>query len=163
MIQNATVKLLLRKDKPRNDGSCPINYLIIFNRKNLKLPSKKHLPVSEWDYKNNCPRRDKILKNMLEHEKRRIEDFLLELRISKIPITKEVIKEKYYGKTSTDDFYYHFDEFCQRKFIEIRKGTQNHYTLLRKQLKEYAPNLLLSELNFKFFEDFFTSSELQKM
>src|SRR5690606_9451420 len=94
-------------------------------------------------------------KSLLEQEKRRIEDFLLELRIAKIPITKEVIKERYYGKTSTHDFYYHFDEFCQRKFLEIREGTQNHYILLRKQLKEYKPNLLLSELNFRFFEDFF--------
>lgn len=155
MVQNATVKLKLRKDKSRKDGSCPINFLIIFNRDNLKLPSKRHLPPSAWDFENDCPKRDKILKSLLEQEKRRIEDFLLELRIAKIPITKEVIKERYYGKTSTHDFYYHFDEFCQRKFLEIWEGTQNHYILLRKQLKEYKPNLLLSELNFRFFEDFF--------
>jgi len=155
-----SVKVIIRSDKPMKGGVCPLNYLIIVNCRRMKLSSGHNLHLSNWDSVKGLPRGKSYatLRKKLEQEVRKLEEILLEIDLSGKPMTRELIREKYLGSAddkNTRNFYYHFDEFCKKKFLEISKGTSNHYSLLKKQLKEYKPNLVLDEMDYNFFVNFF--------
>lgn len=160
MKNSYSVKVIIRSDKPIRAGICPLHYLVIVNSKKMKLSSGHCIHLSHWDSVKGLPRglSNATLRKKLEQEVRKINDILLEIDMSGKPMTRELIREKYLGtndEKATRDFYYHFDEFCKKKFLEISEGTSNHYSLLKKQLKEYKPNLLLDEMDYKFFDNFF--------
>lgn len=160
MRNTYSVKVIIRTDKPIRIGVCPLNYLVTVNSLRMKLSSGHHLHLSNWDSKNSLPRglSNASLRKKLEQEVRKLKDILLEIDISGKPMTRELVREIYLGRTegkATRDFYYHFDEFCKKKFLEISEGTRNHYSLLEKQLKKYKPNLSLDEMDYNFFVNFF--------
>lgn len=156
MKNHYSVKTILRKDKKRKDDTYPLNFLIIFNSKTLKLPSKLYVQLSEWDFDKNCPKGagNSILKKKLQLEEKKIYNDLIEFDLSGKPFTRELIKDKINGNNSKKDFFYYFDEYCKKKFKDIEEGTQYHYTLFRKQLKEYKSEIDLDEIDVKFIEDF---------
>src|SRR5690606_28287263 len=155
-----SVKTIIRKDKPREDGTYPLNYLVIVNSKRIKFSAGRYLALSNWDSVKGLPRGKSYatLRKKLEQEVRKLEEILLEIDLSGKPMTRELIREMYLGTAddrNTRNFYHHFDEFCKKKFLEISKGTSNHYSLLKKQLEEYKPNLVLEEMDYNFFVNFF--------
>lgn len=156
MKNSFSVKTVLRMDKPLINGKYPLYYLVIFNSQNLKLSAKFSLPPSEWDKEKNYPKGvgNSILKKKLQQEESKINNILLNIDLLGKPITKELIKNMYREKNLKKDFYYHLDELYKKKFLIIEKGTQSHYILLRKQLKEYKANLNLEEINRVFIMDF---------
>lgn len=158
-----SVKTILRKDKIKADGECPLNYQIILNGKLLRLPVGVSLKAEDWDKKQACPKGKKLsrLKDKLELREAEFLEFILNCEITKRPLNFNVIKEFYKGE-GKKDFYTYFDEFCKRKFKIIKKGTQAHYLLFRKQLKEYRPDLYIDDINYKFLiEYFFYLSEVK--
>src|SRR5690606_24332935 len=101
------------------------------------------------------PRGRNILTKKLEKREQEIRDFIDDCDLQGLVVTKELLKEFYNGKNQKDDFYYHFDKFTDRKFKKIKKGTRNHYLLLRKQLKDFKLNMLIMDVDAKLIENFF--------
>ncbi|SDS06336.1 site-specific integrase [Gramella sp. MAR_2010_147] len=156
MKNSWSVKTILRKDKEKKDGTFPLNYLIIINSKSVRLPVGESLKKTEWDDNNNCPRKKgKLvdLKNILEKRKQQFNDFFIEQELAGKPLNITQAKLFYHGEKDKD-FYCLFDKFCERKFKTIKPGTQYHYKLFKKQLKEYQPCLSLIEINYKFITEF---------
>jgi len=60
----------------------------------------------------------------------------------------------FYNNRNSDDIYEFFDYFCELKFGEFSEGTQYHYLLLKRRLKEYKPNLRFSQIDLNFVEKF---------
>ncbi|RED26936.1 site-specific recombinase XerD [Flavobacterium cutihirudinis] len=164
MKNNYSVKTILRKDKKRSDDTYPLNYLIIFNSNNLKLSAKHYLTLNEWDFDKNCPKGvgNSILKKKLQQEEKFIYNNLIELELSGKPLTKDLIKEKCSGNIAKKDFYHYFDEYCKKKFRLITTGTQSHYILFKKQLKEYKSTIELEEIDVKFIENFLYYLSVEK-
>ncbi|WP_313375358.1 tyrosine-type recombinase/integrase [Chishuiella sp.] len=156
MKNSFSVSTKLRKEKGDAKGRYLINYSVYFNKKTLKLPAKVKLPLSEWDFEKDCPKGvgNSILKKKLKQGENRLHDILLTIDLSGKPMTSELIKEMYDGDISKKDFFYFFDDFCKKKFPTLSEGTQYHYLLFRKQLKEYKTNICLEEINIRFIEDF---------
>lgn len=150
-----TVKTILRTDKKKTNGECPLYFRVIFNSELLKLPVGISLKQKDWDSKRSYPKGNALLSKKLEKKEQAIKDFIDDCDLHGKVVTKSLIKEFYNGRDGKKDFYYHFDRFTEKKFYEISEGTQKHYLLLRKQLKEYKPNLLLIEMDVPFLEDFF--------
>ncbi|PQL92685.1 hypothetical protein C4S77_06610 [Apibacter adventoris] len=70
------------------------------------------------------------------------------------PIILDKIKT-YFRKENSKDFYTFFENtFCPRKFSDITEGTQYHYRLLGKILKEIRPNLHLYDIDLNFIQKF---------
>jgi len=155
MSTSRTVKTILRTDKRKANGEYPLYYRIIFNSEVLKLPVRISLKAKDWDKAKSCPRGNAILAKKLEKKEQSFKDFIDDCDMHGKAVTKSIIKEFYNGRDGKKDFYYHFDKYTEKKFCFIKKGTQYHYLLLRKQLKEYKPSLLLIEIDFPFLEDFF--------
>lgn len=156
MKYSYSVKTILRKDKSKKDGTCPMYYQIILNSSTLRLPVGKSLKPTDWDFKKCYPKGMKFnkLKRNLEKREQSFKDFITDCELQDRNVSLEMIKSFYNGN-GTKDFYSHFEKFCKKKFRTIKPGTQYHYELLGKQLKKYRPKLSISDLDYSFFSDFF--------
>lgn len=159
MKNSTSVKTIIRKDKKKSNGMCPLNLSVIVNGRQLRLSVGKDWYANQWGDRNNSYPKgigSATLKSLLENKEQKIRDFINKLEMAGEPVTLEAIKEFYNGvDESKSDFYYQFDKFTQRKFKSIKEGTQYHYTLLRKQLKEYKPALTINEIDYAFLDEFF--------
>lgn len=155
--QNFTVKAILRTDKRKKDGTCPINFRVTINSVVVKLPSGEYTEESKWNASDGFFKGSKssIENSLLDNEMSRIKDFLREKRSVGTHLDIELVKS-FYSTKDSDDFYEFFDKFCTKKFTEISEGTQYHYTLLRKRLKQYKKEIRLSQINLGFIEKFDT-------
>lgn len=157
MKNSYSVKTILRTDKKKKDGNCPLNYRIILNGKLLRLPVGEALRPSDWDKGKECPKGKKLVRlaKLIKRRENQFEEFMMDCELADRPLNISVLKEFYRTSGDKKDFYDHFDEFCKRKFKSVKPGTQYHYLLLRKQLKEYQPNLYMSDIDYKFLTKFF--------
>ena len=163
MKNSLSVKTILRKDKKKLDGTYPLYYSIILNSKQLRLPVGKSINEKFWDKKSSYPKGQGLgmLTSKLKKREQEIRDFSLERESIGKELTLNSIKEFYNG-AGTKDFYALFDEACKIKFTDLAEGTKYHYTLLRKQLKDYSPNLSLIDVDYKFCANFFHYLEVEK-
>lgn len=163
-----SVKTKIRKDKKKIDGTHPLCHQIIFNSEVLKLSiPNASLKLEQWDEEKEAANRKfpdyKNLNYVLDKERLKIKKFLYDCRVNDISVTKRSIKAYYHGEDQKKmDFYHNFDQFYARKETELRKGTLAHYTLLRKQLKEFRYPLTLQEVNYSFLDDFFHYLKTEK-
>jgi integrase len=155
--QNFTVKAILRKDKRKKDGTYPVNYRVTINSVVLKLTSGEYTEESNWNSENGFFKGSKssIKNSLLDNEMGRIKDFLREQRSIGNNLDIEQVKS-FYSTKDNDDFYEFFDKFCIIKFKELSLGTQNHYVLLRKRLKQFKKDIKLSQINLCFINRFDT-------
>jgi integrase len=157
MRQNFTVKAIIRSDKKRKNGTCPINYRVTIDKRTVKLPSGEFIEQTNWNKSDGLVKGSKssLVNSLLDNDVSRIKDFLREQRSLGNTLSTDLVK-KYFSKNSTDDFSTIYDEFCNRKFLEVCGGTQKHYLLLKKRVLEFRPNLKVQEIDLKFIEKFDT-------
>lgn len=155
--QNFTVKAILRTDKRKKDGTCPVNFRVTINSVVLKLTSGEYSEESKWNSVDGCFKEAKssIKNSLLDNEISRIKDFLREQRSIGTYLDIDLVKS-FYSTKDSDDFYEYYDKFCEKKFLELSEGTQFHYTLLRKRLKQFKKEIKLSQINLSFVERFDT-------
>ena len=153
--QNFSVKAILRKDKKRMDGTCPINYRITINSNVLKLSSGEFCEENNWNIKDGLFKGSKSSyeNSLIDSEMSRIKDFLREQRSIGTCLDIELVK-CFYSTNDSDDFYEFFDKFCVIKFKELSEGTQYHYEILRKRLKQFKKEIKFSQINLSFVERF---------
>ena len=153
--QNFSVKAIIRNDKKRKDGRCPINYRVTINSTVLKLSSGLYVEESNWNIKDGIFKESKSSYNncMLDKDKSNLLDFLREKRSIGVYLDKELIKS-FHSTNDKDDFYEYFDKFCEKKFTTLSEGTIYHYKLLRNRLKEFKKEIRFSEINTNFIERF---------
>jgi len=161
--QNFTVKAILRTDKIRKDGTCPINFRVTISSVVLKLSSGQYSEESKWNSKDGFFKGSKssLENSLLDNEISRIKDFLREQRSINTNLDIELVKT-FYSTKDSDDFFEYFDKFCEKKFDEIREGTQYHYKLLRNRLKEFKKEIKFSQINKSFIERFDSFLEKKK-
>ena len=55
-----SISLILRTDKKRKAGDCPIYFLVLYNGKQIKIPTGKYTLITNWDSKKK-----KVKSNLL--------------------------------------------------------------------------------------------------
>lgn len=153
--QNYSVKTILRKDKKRKDGTCPIYYQVIINSVTLKLPSGEYCEESKWNAQDGCLKGSKSSHEncALDYGMTRIKKFIWEQRAIGTHLDIELVKS-FFSTNDNDDFYEFYDNFCKKKFLDLKEGTQEHYLILRRRLKSFKNDIKLSQINLKFIENF---------
>lgn len=157
MNQSYSAKAILRTDKKRKDGTCPIHYRIIIDSKTVKIPSGEYEQEINWNKKDSLVKGSKTsqINCLLDSQVSLLKDYLRQQKsIGKI-LTIDLVKA-FYSKTDKNDFTTSYDEFTKKKFKEICTGTQKHYLLLKKRIIEYKPNLKVQDIDLKFVENFDT-------
>jgi integrase len=164
MKNSCTVKTILRKDKKKKNGTCPLYFSIIINSNQLRIPVGYSISPQDWDFDKSYPNGKNFgsLKHLLSKKEYEIKDYIYGLELSDQIITFQKVKEYCNGNVNKD-FYHYFDDFTKKKFDSISEGTQGHYKLLRKQLKEYKTQLTLKEIGYSFLKDFFYHLKHKKL
>lgn len=155
MKQNYSVKAVLRTDKKRKDGTCPINYRITINSKVTRLSSGHYEEESNWNATLGIVKGSKssYLNSAIDKDVSRIKDFIREQRSLGVHLEGTHVKN-FWSTTDSDDFVEFFDGFCEKRFVELAEGTQYHYLLLRKRLLSFRKVLKLSQIDLSFVEGF---------
>jgi len=157
MKLNYNVRIVIRKDKERSDGTCPLYVKTTLNGKPLvKLSMGESVNKEDWDSKNQkaIGKGYGLFNKHLQQSILEIENFIGEMKSRGKVITKEQIISLF-KKEDTECYYKYFDEvFCKNKFTEISKSTKDNYLLLRKRLKEFKPTLRLSDIDLKVIQEF---------
>lgn len=155
MKQNFSVKAIIRLDKKRKDGTCPINYRVTINSSTIKLPTGLYSESLNWNsttgfYKGSKSSYDN---STIDREISRIKEYLSEQRAIGTYLDIDLVKS-FYSTKDSDNFYEYYDKFCNKKFTEISTGTQYHYVLLKKRLKQYKKEIKFSQINLNFIKKF---------
>ena len=155
MNQSYSVKAILRTDKKRKDGTCPIHYRVIIDKKTIKLTSGEYELESNWNKKESLVKgsRTSQINCLIDSQVSLLKDYLRQQKSIGVILTGDLVKS-FYSKTDKNDFTTTYDEFCKKKFKEVCLGTQKHYLLLKKRILEYKPNLKVQDIDLKFVENF---------
>ncbi|WP_294962592.1 site-specific integrase [uncultured Flavobacterium sp.] len=154
-----TVRAVLRTDKIRKDGTCPIHIVLQRNNVTQKFSSSEFIEEKYWD-KNTEQGIGKGFGNLnavIKKKKQKLEDFIRECKSLGRSLSKDDISNFWNGKSDSEDdllFSKFYESFCKRHFLTIKESTQIHYVTLGKKLKDFKPNLKLSEIDYSFMIEF---------
>jgi integrase/recombinase XerD len=163
-MKNFSVKAIIRADKQKQNGKCPIYIRVTIEKKQLKLPTPLETEPADWNAKEGIFKETKssVKNSALKKRVNEIEDFLLKHIAAENEITIELVKNNFTKQKNTA-FYVFLNDFIEYKFRTIKPGTQNHYRLVERRLKEFNPNLNITDLDDKFplrFEKFLIKKEI---
>ncbi|WP_276378911.1 phage integrase SAM-like domain-containing protein [Flavobacterium sp. H4147] len=154
-----TVRAVLRTDKIRKDGTCPIHIVLQRNNVTQKFSSSEFIEEKYWD-KNAEQGIGKGYGNLnavIKKKKQKLEDFIRESKSIGKSLSKEEISNFWNGKSDSEGdllFSKFYESFCKRHFLTIKESTQIHYTTLGKKIKDFKPNLKLSQIDYSFMVEF---------
>lgn len=159
-----SVKPILRTDKKKMDGTCPINYLVRINSKPTKLRSGDFCEPANWNSTKSCFKgsSSSYENGALDNDVASIKNFLRLQKSLNKPLSTQMVQE-WWSTNDADDFYEFFDKVCEKKFKTLAVGTQGHYKLLRRRLMDFKKKVKISDIDVKFIENFhiYLSDELQ--
>ncbi|MFN3967745.1 site-specific integrase [Flavobacterium sp.] len=156
-----TVRAVLRTDKLRKDGTCPIYIILQRNNVTQKLSLSEFIEEKYWDKTTELGIGKGFgnLNALIKKEKQNLEDFIRQSKSLGNSLSKTDISNFWNGKSETEPeedlaFSNFYESFCKRHFLNIRESTQVHYVTLEKKIKDFKPTLKLSEVDYAFMVDF---------
>lgn len=154
-----TVRAVLRTDKIRKNGTCPIYIVLQRNNVTQKLSLSEFIEEKYWDKdkEQGIGKGFGNLNAVIKKKKQCLEDFIREAKSIGKSLSKTDISNFWNGKTETDNevsFSTFYESFCKRHFQTIRESTQIHYTTLGKKIDDFKPNLMVSEIDYSFMVEF---------
>ncbi|MFK7114095.1 tyrosine-type recombinase/integrase [Flavobacterium oreochromis] len=158
-INYFTIRAVLRTDKIRKNGTCPIYVVLQYSNVTQKFSTSEFIEEKYWD-KDKGQGVGKGFGNLnavIKKKKQNLEDFIREAKSIGRPLSKTDISNFWNGKTENDNeilFSKFYESYCKRHFQTIRESTQIHYTTLRKKIDDFKPNLMVSEIDYSFMVEF---------
>lgn len=105
----ASIKVVLRKDKKKKDGTCPLVIQIIKDRRTRRISLDHSIHEKDWDKKNKTVKKSHPnsirLNNLIKKKISEADNKLLEIEISNQHYTAESLKEKIKSSSSGNDFF----------------------------------------------------------
>ena len=139
----ATVSIILRTDKPKKDGTMPINFLIIKDRIKTKIATKIFIEQKYWDSKKskikpgapNSARNNSFLQNKLAE----LQDHVFEhLTVSKSRTARQ-LKNEIFGREPLD-FFKFSEDVLDRYTRNGQIGTHDRCQAIINKLKGFVKN-----------------------
>jgi len=157
-MKHFSVKAIIRADKQKQNGRCPIYIRVTIEKQQLKLPTPLEVEPNNWNTKEGIFKEAKssVRNSALKKRVNEINDFILKQIGAENEITIELVKNNF-TKQKNSSFYVLLDECYQHQFRTIVDSTKTHYLLVQRRLKEFNPNLSLNDLDHRFplrFENF---------
>jgi integrase/recombinase XerD len=137
----ATISVILRKDKLKKDGTAPLHFLIIKDRKKTKITTGIFIDPKYWNTEKavikpgaeNSARLNSFLKNKLAE----LQDKVFEHETVSKSFTSKKLKENIYGKKPTD-FFSFADAAVADYEREGKIGTYDRCRSIVEKLKKFA-------------------------
>lgn len=154
MKQSFKIRTVLRADKSKENGMCPIYYIVILNGKEFKLSTGKWIEKCNWDAKNREPKNNSNLKRTLQKEAVALEDYFCEQTAKQVFVTIDMLKRFYQGEDTNIDFFEYYERFLQLKSKTVRVNTIKSYKGTLNHLRKFRKSITIGEIDLKFLHDF---------
>lgn len=160
-MANFNVKAILRTDKIRMDGSCPVYVKVSIRGRSTKIPAGVYGIVEEWDTKLGLflESGSSIRNSILRKKVAGIEEFLWKQVAASNEISIAIIRF-HFGKAGRQDFYSLLEECYKHQFRLLAPSTKKHYLLVKQRLLEFDSTIGLNKIDQDFllrFETFLRS------
>lgn len=156
-----TVRAILRLDKVKKDGTCPIYIVLQRNGFTQKLSLSESIEEKYWDKKAEQAKGKGFgnLNAIIKREKQNLEDFIRENKSLGNSLSDMDIKNFWNGKSQIEIdnemlFSKFYETFCKRHFLNVKPSTQIHYVTLGKKINDFRPKVKISEIDYPFMVEF---------
>lgn len=154
MKNSFKIRTVLRKDKMKKNGECPIHYVVTLNNREFKLSTGQWIHNAKWDCKAREPKAGySNIRRILRREIMSLEDFFYDKYARNETVTADMIKRFYKG-VDDSDFYAYFDRFLSLKKKTEKESTIKSYVGTLNHLKKFRSSILISEIDLKFITEF---------
>lgn len=154
MKQTFKNRLVLREDKKRVNGECPIYYIIILNGKEYKLSTGKWIDSKDWDSRKREPKQNTNLKRLLKKDILRLEDYFYDQCQKQKIVTIDMLKKQYKGEENFVDLFDYYEKFMLLSASSKRESTLKSYQGTFNHLKAFKRTILVGEIDSKLITDF---------
>ncbi len=147
----ASVKIKLRKDKVKADGTAHLVIQLIHNKKSTEISLGRRIPVENWDedrqrvigkLPNKAP-----LNAFIQAEQRRIDELILQKQALKEVFTVSDIVALSKGMNLKQmRISAYLDSYIEDNPEDLRYNTLRTYISTRAAINSYDPNLMFAEL-----------------
>lgn len=148
-----SIRAVLRTDKRRNDGTCPIYIFINRNGETQKLSLSEFVPEKSWDKLQGLAKGKGYsdLNAVIIKKKSLLQDFIRKNAAIDKEVTNKEISDFWNRKNSNhNDFYRFYKGFCTEHFKNLADSTQVHYNTLEKKLISFSPKLKFKDIDYDF-------------
>lgn len=148
-----SIRAVLRTDKRRNDGTCPIYIFINRNGETQKLSLSEFVPEKNWNKVMGETKGKGYtdLNAIITKRKASLQDFIRKNAAIDREVTNKEISDFWNGKNSNpNDFFKFYKNFCTDHFKNLADSTQVHYITLEKKLKAFSPKLKFKDIDYDF-------------
>lgn len=130
MKSRCSIKVILRKDKERVDGTCPINLQVIVRSKILKLSTNEYVHPKYWDsIKRRCIGKGFTALNLyLDDLELKLKKFCLSKETNDEPLNTDIVRSFIMARILI--VFIKFLKNHLRLFVKIKKEIRNY---LRQQ------------------------------
>jgi len=151
------VKAILRTDKQRKDGSCPVYVIVSIKGKSIKIPVGVYGISGEWESKPGVFKEpvSSLRNSVLRKKIAAVEEFLWKQVAASNEISVGLVRF-HFCKSGNSDFYALLDECYQTQFRLLAPSTKKHYLLVRRRLMEFQDKIGLNTINHDFLLRFET-------
>lgn len=142
------VKAILRTDKKRLDGQCPVHVKITIAGKSMKLATSLSATQQEWITNLGIFNElgSSVRNSILKKKITAIETFLWKHIAAGNQLTLQLMKDQF-KKQKDVGFHALLDECFEVQFRILAEGTKKHYLLVKRRLLEFQPKIAIGEVD----------------
>jgi integrase/recombinase XerD len=152
-----SVRSVIRLDKKKKDGTCPIHFSVRVGAVATRMPSGKSIDPKDWDANNNCPKkRDKFLQLLatyLNQKTSGFETYMLTQESLGKPITLNVALSYFRENTKVTLFSF-WEEQIELWQLSKAHNTLKCYKSTLNIVKDFNPKLNFGDLTYSMIQKF---------
>ena len=148
------MKVILRKENLRTDGTAPVYIQIFLNKKRKRLPLYISVKPNDWDNKKmRIKPKVKFAKDnniLIEMEVNKLHNIELEYRLRRIPLTMEILLDEYANPSQHTDFLVFYANKLKSQKNILAQNTYRQQRSTLNILKTFQKNIFFSEIDKEF-------------
>lgn len=152
-----TLKIFLRTDQIKKDGSHSVYIRLTINRRKKDLSLKIQMKAEDWDFnrklvKKSDPkymRKNKLITKLMNKAENIVDDYFLHDKQLSLTDFERLFRNKDYSDASFVEFV--FDEIEKR---DVAFETLRTYKSQITKLQQFKKNILFSEINLSFIKNY---------
>lgn len=151
------LKLVLRTDKVKADGTIPLYWSVRYTTGTNRLPTGKSIDIKDWDVKNNRlknnSKENQLMNAFFDKQKSEFNSFMLEALTMGKPMSLTIACNFFRGE-GKETFYTFFEQQIRLWEVNKEHNTIKSYRSTLNVLKEFRSKLDFGELTYSLIEEF---------
>lgn len=168
MKESWGIRVVLRKDKMKEGGKCPLHWEATVNGQVCKFATGKGVELKHWDNlkkeaKKGCGY-SMALNGYLRKTQTEFEAYMIALENKGIPLTKKKVQEFFRGEPK-ETFYQFFERTVKMWEGDKKQSTLNSYWNTLKILKLMDADVDFADIDYAFVQrwDYYLKTERQNV